>query len=295
MWLPRSVSASGNEEFLEHPNMQKGIVLFSLLPVRTEPAESGEMQTQLLFGETCDVERFEGRWALVTNDADGQHGWVDAKMITVMTDEEAAAYTAARQSAEAFVRMPMAFAVSQNNQTTIPLTAGTRLPNYQAPEAGKGGPATFDILGVPFAIDPMMVMSNPMPFNRDSLMMLSRFLLNVPYLWGGKSVLGMDCSGFTQLIFSMMGKSLLRNASEQAKQGTAVPFAEAQACDLAFFDHGDGRVTHVGVLLGNGTIMHCSGRVKVEKITEEGIVSSENNALYKVGELTHQLHSVRRF
>ena len=126
----------------------------------------------------------------------------------------------------------------------------------------------------------------------------------------GKTVLGMDCSGFSQLIFSMMGKPLPRNASEQAAQGELIIGAQkgeinvgltsedmklTRGCDLAFFDHGDGKITHVGILIGNGTIIHCSGRVKVEKITAEGILSSENNALYKVGDITHQLHSVRRY
>lgn len=288
--------------------MSKAIILFSILPVRSAASEAAEMTTQLLFGETCEVLTIEGRWAQIRNDYDGQEGWVDAKMITLMSDEEAASYAEQMQKSEsqAFVRMPMAFAVSQNNQTTLPLTAGTRLCNYKV----EGNVGSFEILGVRFSIDPMMVMPQPMPLNRDSMMLLTRFFLNTPYLWAGKNVLGMDCSGFTQLVYGMMGVQLLRNASEQITQGTRVCGAEkgeicagisedemkqVKACDLAFFDHGDGKITHVGILLGNGTIIHCSGRVKVEKITEKGIVSSENNALYKVGDLTHNLHSIRRY
>lgn len=273
----------------------KGIVLYSVLPLHAAASEGAEQNTQLLFGETCEILRTEGRWTEVVNDYDGQQGWVDAKMLTAMSDEEATAYSAQMAATTAFVRMPVAFAVSRNNQMTIPLTAGTRLCNYHTSDENPHV-GIFEVLGVPFSIDGTMVMQQTMPLNRDSVMLLSRFFLNTPYLWGGKNALGMDCSGLTQIVFSMMGVALKRNASEQAQQGEAVAsLTEAKACDLAFFDHGDGKVTHVGILLGNGTIIHCSGRVKVEKITEEGIISSENNALYKVGELTHQLCAIRRF
>ena len=185
------------------------------------------------------------------------------------------------------VCMPMAFAVSMNNGQTIPLAAGTRLPKY------KDG--TFEVLGVPFRIEPTMVLEKPLPLDKDSLMQLSRFLLNAPYLWGGKNVLGMDCSGLTQVLMSLMGVQILRNASEQATQGQPVAsLKDAQPCDLVFFDK-HGRVTHVGILLTQDTVLHCSGRVKVEKIDEEGIVSSENNTLYHVGDHTHHLCAIRRF
>lgn len=279
----------------------KGIILHSIVPLRLAPSEGAEQQTQLLFGETCDILQQDGRWIEVRNDADGQTGWVDFKMLTEMTDNEAAAYTQAYAASTAIVRMPMAYAVSGNNQVTIPLTMGTRLPNYLA-EAKDGRPAgSFEVLGVPFMIDPQMVLTAPLPLSADSLMQVSRFLLNTPYLWGGKNALGMDCSGLTQVVMSLMGVSLLRNASEQAKQGKAVEWEQAEACDLVFFDHptedgkGDGRVSHVGILLTKDAVIHCSGRVKVEKIDREGIISSENNTLYKVGDHTHHLCAIRRF
>jgi len=189
--------------------------------------------------------------------------------------------------------MPMAYALSQNNGQTIPLAAGTRLCNCK--KSDENGLFLFDVLGVPFSIDPSMVLEKPLPLSQDSLMQLSRFFLNTPYLWGGKNALGMDCSGLTQVLMSQMGVKILRNASEQATQGTSVAsLKEAKPCDLVFFDKG-GRVTHVGILLTPDTVLHCSGRVKVERIDEEGIVSSENNTLYRVGDHTHHLCSIKRF
>ena len=267
--------------------MVKGIILHSIVPLRATGSEEAEQLTQLLFGETVEVLEEAERWIRVRNDADGMEGWVDFKMLTKMSDEEFRDYSADLSKTTALVRMPMAYALSLNNSQTIPLAAGTRLLKY------KNG--AFEVLGVPFQIDSSMVLEKPLPLCQDSLMQLSRFFLNTPYLWGGKNALGMDCSGLTQVLLSLMGVQILRNACDQATQGQEVAsLKEAKPCDLVFFDK-HGRVTHVGILLTQDTVLHCSGRVKVERIDEEGIVSSENNTLYKVGDHTHHLCSTRRF
>ena len=99
--------------------------------------------------------------------------------------------------------------------------------------------------------------------------------------------MGMDCSGFTQVVMSLFGKKLLRNASEQATQGTSVPSLDkAKAGDLAFFDHEDGKICHVGILIDSERIIHCSGRVKVEKLDSNGIINIEQ------GGYSHHLVSI---
>lgn len=254
--------------------------LHSIVPVRAEAREGAEQNTQMLFGETCQILEQQPRWTRVRLDGDGQEGWVDAKMLTPMTDAEYQTHTEALKTFAA-VAFPMAFAVSENNSQTIPLTAGTRLPNYQN--------GRFEVLGVGFRIDPNMVITEPLPLNQDSLLKTVRFFLNVPYLWGGKNALGMDCSGFTQVIMSLFGKQLLRNASEQVTQGEPVAeLKDAQAGDLAFFDHEDGKISHVGIVIDPERVIHCSGRVKVETLDPEGIFSPEQNAR------THHLVSLRR-
>ncbi|MGM9811021.1 MAG: NlpC/P60 family protein [Paludibacteraceae bacterium] len=296
------------------------ISLHSLTPIRTSQSESAEMSTQMLFGETCDILETKPRWMRIRLHSDGQEGWADRKMITPLSDDEwQQLYSDNDLRAQAhfpITLMPMAYAVSENNGQTIPLTAGTRLYNY------KDG--RFELLGVGFRIDPSMVLTEPLPMDEPHLLQAVRFFLNIPYLWGGKNAMGMDCSGFTQTILSFFGKNLLRNASEQATQGTEVPsLDQAQACDLAFFGKPDtnnsptplagrgsggggnvnnanyannGTITHVGILIDKQRIVHCSGRVKVEKIDATGIFSIEQaDAQHPQGQYTHQLLSIRRY
>lgn len=291
----------------------KGISLHSVVPVRTEARETAEMSTQILFAEQCEILAEQARWYQVRLCQDGQEGWVDKKMLTPLSAEEEQKLPA---EATAMVLMPMAYAVSENNGQTIPLTAGTRLCNY------KDG--RFELLGVGFRIDPSMVLTAPLPLDEPHLLQAVRFFLNIPYLWGGKNAMGMDCSGFTQVVLSLFGKHLLRNASEQATQGTEVSRLEdAQAGDLAFFckpqtNHANNAnnenngnngnngnnanngahapITHVGILIDKQRIIHCSGRVKVEKIDATGIFSIEQaDAQHPQGQYTHQLLSIRRY
>lgn len=279
----------------------KGISLHSVVPVRTEARESAEMSTQILFAEQCEILAEQARWYQVRLCQDGQEGWVDKKMLTPLSAEEEQKLPA---EATAMVLMPMAYAVSENNGQTIPLTAGTRLCNY------KDG--RFELLGVGFRIDPSMVLTAPLPLDEPHLLQAVRFFLNIPYLWGGKNAMGMDCSGFTQVVLSLFGKHLLRNASQQATQGIEVNGLEdAQAGDLAFFckpqtNHANNEknannannatTTHVGILIDKQRIIHCSGRVKVEKIDATGIFSIEQaDAKHPQGQYTHQLLSIRRY
>ena len=256
------------------------IALHSVIPVRTEAREGAEQNTQMLFGELAEVIDEQPRWKRIRLESDGQEGWVDAKMITPMTDKEYAAHKKALKTA-ATVAFPMAYAMSENNGQTIPLTAGTRLTNY------KDG--RFEVLGVGFRIDPSMVITAPLELNQENLLKAVRFFINVPYLWGGKNALGMDCSGFTQTVMSLFGKALLRNASEQVTQGKPIKdLSKAKAGDLVFFDHEDGKISHVGIVIDPERVIHCSGRVKVEKLDSQGIFNAET------GEYSHHLTQIRR-
>jgi cell wall-associated NlpC family hydrolase len=174
------------------------------------------------------------------------------------------------------------------------LTLGTRLPNYSH--------GTFEVLGQQYLIDPTCVNNTTQLLNSDlsrvellnNVCATAQTLLNAPYLWGGKNAMGMDCSGFTQVVYAAMGVNLLRNAREQMTQGELVPsLAEAQPGDLAFFDHADRdpkatNISHVGLLLSPTKIIHCSGCVHIDTIDEQGIHLPD-------GELTHHLVQIKRY
>ena len=112
--------------------------------------------------------------------------------------------------------------------------------------------------------------------------------LNAPYLWGGRTPLGIDCSGLTQMIYRLQGIDLPRDAYQQAKVGTTLSFIEeSEPGDLAFFDNEEGKVIHVGIILKDNHIIHASGKVRIDRIDQQGIFNSE------IGNHTHKLRLIK--
>ena len=264
----------------------------TVVPVRENPSEGAEQLTQLLFGEVCEVLDRLPRWTKIRSTLDTQEGWVDFKMVSPASN-----LSPLTSNLEAVVATPMAPATPMDGGADLLLTLGTRLPNYSH--------GTFEVLGQQYLIDPTCVslpisnssLERPIggtPSNIHNVCAIAQTLLNAPYLWGGKNLMGMDCSGFTQVVYAAMGVNLLRNAREQMTQGELVPsLAEAQPGDLAFFDHADRdpkatNISHVGLLLSPTEIIHCSGCVHIDSIDEQGIHLSD-------GTLTHHLVQIKRY
>ena len=264
----------------------------TVVPVRENPSEGSEQLTQLLFGEVCEVLDRLPRWTKVRSLVDTQEGWVDFKMLSLTS--EPSEQLALRVLNAPAVAAPMAAATPMDGGADLLLTLGTRLPNYSH--------GTFEVLGKQYLIDPICVSDITQLLNSDvsraellnNVCAIAQTLLNAPYLWGGKNAMGMDCSGFTQVVYAAMGVNLLRNAREQMTQGELVPsLAEAQPGDLAFFDHADRdpkatNISHVGMLLSPTEIIHCSGCVHIDAIDEQGIHLPD-------GELTHHLVQIKRY
>lgn len=257
----------------------------TVTPVRMEPSEGSEQLTQLLFGEACQVLERLPRWTKISSTMDGQEGWVDFKMLSPAYNLSPITY----DLPATVVAVPMAVATDMETGEELMLTLGTRLPNYAH--------GTFEVLNKKYLIDPNCVNcleDASLQLRGEEICATAQTLLNAPYLWGGKNAMGMDCSGFTQVVYSVFGINLLRNAREQITQGTPVAsLAEAQPGDLAFFDHADRdpkatNISHVGLLLDNKTIIHCSGCVHVDYIDDMGIHLPD-------GELTHHLVQIKRY
>ena len=259
-------------------------------PVREEPAHAAEQATQLLFGEVCEVVDRHSSWTKIRSTMDGQVGWVVSKMLTPVSEEAIRLLGEKREAnGEGVVATPMAIATATTTGEQLMLTIGTRLPYYK-----KG---TFEVLGKKYKIHPRCVYeikSERLEVKGEDVVRVAQSLLNVSYLWGGKNMMGYDCSGFTQTVYSVFGINLLRNAREQVTQGQVVSsLAEAQPGDLVFFDHLDRapeatRITHVGMLISPTEVIHCSGCVHVDKIDETGIRLAN-------GELTHYLVQIKRY
>lgn len=255
-------------------------------PVREEPSEAAEQATQLLFGEVCEVVDHLPGWTKIRSTMDGQTGWVSAKMVTPVSEEAKKQWGG---EAMGVVAVPMAVATDIATGEKRMLTIGTRLPNYAN--------GTFIVLEKQYQIDPSCVYEikgERLEVKGEEVVRVAKSLLNVPYLWGGKNMMGFDCSGFVQTVYSVFGIQLLRNAREQITQGEVVnSLAESQPGDLVFFDHSDRdpnatKISHVGMLISPTQVIHCSGWVHIDRIDEMGIYLSN-------GEMTHHLVQIKRY
>lgn len=258
----------------------------TITPVREEPSEAAEQATQLLFGEVCEVIDHLPSWTKIRSTVDGQVGWVSSWMLTSIDTPY--------PLPTAVVVSPMAVATPKDGGAALVLTLGTRLPRY--------ADGTFEVLGQQYLIDSTSVNITPAQrspgtadLQRSDLIMIAKSLLNTSYLWGGKNMMGLDCSGFTQVVYAAMGINILRNAREQITQGEVVSsLSDVLPGDLAFFNHADRdpeatNITHVGLLLSPTEIIHCAGGcVHIDRITTDGIYTSS-------GHKTHHLVQINRY
>ena len=256
-----------------------GICMVSCIPGRAEGSDKSEMVTHLLFGETYTVtdDTSKKNWIRIRCTYDGYECWIDRGLHT-------------RLSADDFNRWNSnAKGVTHSLITQVEnKRTGIRFPILRGSTVWESADHTFEVTGDTFAYEPGDT-SNQGTRLPDSLIRFATTYLNAPYLWGGRSPFGLDCSGFTQVVYKHAGIKLPRDAYQQAETGTGVPFvSEARAGDLAFFENAEGRIIHVGIVMDEGLIIHASSRVRIGRLDHEGIFDPEQQ------KYTHKLRLVKR-
>jgi len=249
-----------------------GICNLAIIPLRAESSDRSEIVSQVLFGEQFEVLETLKQWAKIRLQYDGYEGWVDSKQFQPITKDQ---YDQLSQEAIILNSDLVEYITSPNN-LLMPIPLGASLSFLNHADINVSG---FDFEG--------MRISGVKP--KSNLINTSFMYLNAPYLWGGKTPFGIDCSGFTQMVYKLNGYHLLRDASQQATEGEALSFIEeSEPGDLAFFDNEEGKIIHVGIIMDDNYIIHSSGKVRIDRLDHLGIYNAETNRH------THKLRVIKK-
>lgn len=253
--------------------MSYGICNLSIIPCRKEPSDKAEMVTQLLFGEHYQIIKETEKWCYIRNAYDGYESWIDKKQMVEINAEEFD-----HLSLNNFPTVGSIFSTIQNpekNQTSYALLGST------LPWLSKN---RFKIYNTNYIFEGEL--ANAVT---SKILSIADKYLNVPYLWGGRSPFGIDCSGFTQMVFKMVHVKLPRDAYQQADCGESISLIKnLKSSDLLFFSNSDGKVIHVGIAVDKNYVIHASGKVRIDKINEKGILNVDSN------NISHHFHSIKR-
>ncbi|HEY0057094.1 MAG TPA: C40 family peptidase [Pedobacter sp.] len=256
--------------------IEYGACNLSVIPLRTAASDKSEILTQLLFGDCFKILESADKWVRIKTCQDEYEGWIDIKQFISIKD----CLVKGQGSGPILGLRPFHEAIKLSSGEKLHLLAGSSIPEMTD--------SRFFLGTEEYQLNSEEVISQPSDF-KSSVAEYSQFYLSTPYLWGGRTLFGIDCSGLTQVVFKMLGKNLKRDAWQQAEQGEIVNFLqEAKPGDLAFFDNEDGHVIHVGIMLNDQRIIHASGRVKIDPIDGQGIYSLD------LKKHTHKLRIIKR-
>ena len=247
--------------------MQYGLCNLGIVPIRLEPSDTSEMVTQALYGDAFKVLEQRKKWSRIRFAYDNYEGWIDNKQYT---EVEEADYTAVIKAPIQLSKDLIEF-VSDITNNLYPIPVGSNLNSLQLLQHKFDGNSITK------------------KSKKPEIVTTAFSYLNAPYLWGGKTPFGIDCSGFTQMVYKLNGFKLMRDASQQATQGEALSFIEeSEPGDLAFFDNNEGNITHVGIIMENNYIIHAHGKVRIDRLDHTGIYNVDKNLH------THKLRVIKK-
>jgi len=252
--------------------MKFGVITHTAVTCKGEASHKAEQINQLLFGDLYEVLETTPDWIKIKSAYDNYEGWIHKKHHTSIEKSE-------------FLKL-------RKQKPKVSLATFARLNKYA--HTGSTymsiGSSLYNLKNGNFRIgeDEFIYRGKLASTKRSDIFTYAKLFLNTPYLWGGRTLMGIDCSGFMQMVHKLCGVQLPRDSWQQAMKGKTVPsIAKAKKGDLCFFGDGD-RITHVGMLYSDNTIIHASGKVKIEKIDDQGIFNEETQSY------THKLKSIRR-
>ena len=249
-----------------------GICNLAIVPIRAEASDRNEMVSQLLFGDHFKIIEKTPKWVYIETAFDHYEGWIDSKQYQVLTADQ---FQLIEQS-EPILNGDLIDFISYGSNQLMPIPVGSSLSFLDVNEINL---ANYQFEGLKVCgVKP-----------KEQFLKTAFLYLNAPYLWGGKTPFGIDCSGFTQMVYKLNGYKLLRDASQQATQGEPLSFIEeSEPGDLAFFDNEEGNIIHVGIMMENNYIIHASGKVRIDRIDHLGIYNVDT------GRHTHKLRVIKK-
>ncbi|WP_372916942.1 NlpC/P60 family protein [Salegentibacter sp.] len=247
--------------------MQYGVCHLSIVPLRSSTSDESEMVSQILYGEYFKILEERGHWSRVRVAFDNYEAWISNKQFLKIQEE----YYLQLKQAEPKLSADVINYITDENGHLMPIPLGSILNSLALFQHVYEGHSETGEKPKAHLIDTALL------------------YLNSPYTWGGKSPLGIDSSGFTQMVYRLNGYKLFRDAAEQAKQGEALSFIEeSEVGDLAFFDDKEGIINHVGIIMTDNYIIHADGKVRIDRLDHSGIFNSE------LRRHTHKLRVIKK-